>query len=238
MTDHLRNLAGFRFLARGRRRRVPDRLPRAGGVGVRRGRAQEPRPRAHGHESRGNSPRLPARRRVPFGRRRRPALARATRFGIACAGRRAADRSRTDGGLSGRPGRRDQFLFPAALEREALRAGRPNRMSPNTAAAFVLVGLALTMLDARTRRRGTRPAQLLALATGLIALLALIGYAYSAASLIGVNQFIPMALNTAIAFAILSVGILCARPDRGVMAVVSGTAPAGSWQDGCCLRRS
>ena len=67
----------------------------------------------------------------------------------------------------------------------------------------------------RTRRRGLRPAQFLALAAGLIALLALIGYAYSATALMGVKQFIPMALNTAIAFAILSVGILCARPIAG-----------------------
>ena len=36
-----------------------------------------------------------------------------------------------------------------------------------------------------------------------------------------------MALNTAIAFAILSVGILCARPDRGMMAVVSSTGAGG-----------
>ena len=36
-----------------------------------------------------------------------------------------------------------------------------------------------------------------------------------------------MALNTAIAFAILSVGILCARPDRGLMAVVSSTGAGG-----------
>ena len=65
-----------------------------------------------------------------------------------------------------------------------MRVGQPNRMAPNTAAAFVLVGLALALLDVRTRR-GVRPAQFLALAVGLIALLALIGYAYSAVSLIG-----------------------------------------------------
>ncbi len=134
---------------------------------------------------------------------------------------------RVAGYLAGVDGGPDQWLFRAALGREAVRAGLPNRMSPNTAAAFVLVGLALTLLDARTTRRGARPAQLLALAAGLIALLALIGYAYSAASLIGVKQFIPMALNTAIAFAILSLGILCARPDRGVMAVVSSTGAGG-----------
>ena len=148
--------------------------------------------------------------------------------GIACAaGVLLIGLARVGGYLAGWDGGPDQLLFRAALEREAVRVGLPNRMSPNTAAAFVLVGLALTLLDVRTRRRGVRPAQLLALAAGLIALLALIGYAYSATSLIGVKQFIPMALNTAIAFAILSVGILCARPDRGVMAVVSSTGAGG-----------
>ena len=62
---------------------------------------------------------------------------------------------------------------------------------------------------------------------GLIALLALIGYAYSAISLIGVRQYIPMALNTAIAFAVLSVGILYARPGRGLMAVVTSRGAGG-----------
>jgi hypothetical protein len=54
----------------------------------------------------------------------------------------------------------DQLLFRAGLGREAARAGLPNRMSPNTAAAFVLVGLALTLLDARTRAAASaRPAR-------------------------------------------------------------------------------
>ena len=61
---------------------------------------------------------------------------------------------------------------------------------------------------------------------GLIALLVLIGYAYSAISLIGVRQFIPMALNSAIGFAVLSIGILHARPRRGLMAAVTSRAPA------------
>jgi PAS domain S-box-containing protein len=148
--------------------------------------------------------------------------------GIACAaGVLLIGVARAGSYLAGWDGGPDQWLFRAALEQEAVRAGLPNRMSPNTAAAFMLVGLALTLLDARSRRGGIRPAQLLALAAGMIALLALIGYAYSAASLIGVKEFIPMALNTAIAMAILSVGILCARPDRGVMAIVSSTGAGG-----------
>ena len=132
--------------------------------------------------------------------------------GIACAvGVLLIGLARVGGYLAGWDVGPDQLLFREDLEREALRLGQPNRMAPNTAAAFALVGLALALLDVETRR-GIRPAQLLALTGGLIALLVLIGYAYSAISLIGVRQFIPMALNSAIGFAVLSIGILHARP--------------------------
>ena len=135
--------------------------------------------------------------------------------------------ARVGGYLAGWDGGPDQLLFREDLEREALRLGQPNRMAPNTAAAFVLVGLALALLDVETRR-GIRPAQLLALMGGLIALLVLIGYAYSAISLIGVRQFIPMALNSAIGFAVLSIGILHARPGRGLMAAVTSRGAGGA----------
>src|SRR5262245_7508818 len=135
--------------------------------------------------------------------------------------------ARVGGYLAGWDGGPDQLLFREDLEREALRIGQPNRMAPNTAAAFALVGLALALLDVETRR-GVRPAQLLALLGGLIALLALIGYAYSAISLIAVRQFIPMALNSAIAFTVLSIGILYARPGRGLMAVVTSPGAGGA----------
>ena len=46
-------------------------------------------------------------------------------------------------------------------------------------------------------RLGILSAQAMALMTALIALLALIGYAYSALDLAGIDEFIPMALNTA-----------------------------------------
>ena len=100
-------------------------------------------------------------------------------------------------------------------------------MAPNTAAALLLVGLALLLLDAKLLRRGVLAVQFLALATAFIALLAIIGYAYSALSLAGIEQFIPMALNTAVVLALMSGGILCARPDRGVMAVVSSAGAGG-----------
>ena len=70
-------------------------------------------------------------------------------------------------------------------------------------------------------------AQSLALLTGVIALLGIIGYAYSALALVGIVRYIPMALNTALALALISLGILYARPDRGVMAVVTSERTGG-----------
>ena len=120
----------------------------------------------------------------------------------------------------------DRMLFRAKLDRELLSAGHLNRMAPNTAAAILLVGLALMFLGAKSRR-AVAAAQSLALMVALIALLAGIGYAYSALPLVGIEKFIPMALNTDVALALLSIGILCARPDRGVMAVVSSPGAGG-----------
>ena len=120
----------------------------------------------------------------------------------------------------------DQLLFRAKLALEDRRAGYPNRMAPNTAAALLLVGISLLLLDARSRR-GVLASQFAALATAIIALLAIIGYAYSALPLAGIEQFIPMALTTAVSLALISVGILCARPDRGVMAVVTSGDAGG-----------
>ena len=63
--------------------------------------------------------------------------------------------------------------------------------------------------------------------TAIIALLAIVGYAYSSLSLAGIERFIPMALNTALALAVISSGILAARPDRGVMVVITSGDAGG-----------
>jgi PAS domain S-box-containing protein len=120
----------------------------------------------------------------------------------------------------------DQLLFRDKLALEDRRAGYPNRMAPNTAAALLLVGLALLLSGARSRI-GVLAGQFAALATAIIALLAIIGYAYSALPLAGIEQFIPMALNTALALALISGGVLFARPDRGVMAIVTSGDAGG-----------
>ncbi len=119
----------------------------------------------------------------------------------------------------------DQILFRDKLGGVG-DATLPNHMAPNTALNFVLVGSALLALDVETRRK-RRPAQILALATILIALLALIGYAYGVRRLTGVVHYLPMALHTGAAFLLLAAGLLCARPERGLMARVTSAGTGG-----------
>ncbi len=147
---------------------------------------------------------------------------------IAC-----AERGRFAGAASGSAaiwfawdGGPDQLLFREKLDLEALRTGQPNRMAPNTAAALLLVGLALLLLNTNSRR-GVLAAQLVALATVIIALLAIIGYAYQRGGTGRIEQFIPMALNTALVLGLLSVRHSLRAPDRGVMAVVTSGGAGG-----------
>jgi signal transduction histidine kinase/CheY-like chemotaxis protein len=114
----------------------------------------------------------------------------------------------------------DQILFPERLESEFAVTGLPNRMAPNTALNFLLIGGALLCLDWRTSR-GRWAAQYLALPAIVVSLLALVGYLY------GVASHIPMAVHTALTFAVLSVGILCARPERGLLAIVASRSMGG-----------
>ncbi len=113
----------------------------------------------------------------------------------------------------------DQLLFTEPPE--AVGTFFPGRMGLNTALNFLLLGLALLLLDTETAG-GHRPAQFLTLTAGLVGLVALVGYAYSVTGLIRVASYTQMALHTAIAFVALSVAILCARPDRGLVSILTG----------------
>ena len=120
----------------------------------------------------------------------------------------------------------DQLLFREKLEAEAAVNGVPNRMSLSTAMNFVVLGCALLLMDRRTRE-DRYPAQYLALAAGAGSLLALVSYAYGAEDLSGVLAYVPMALHTALVFVVLAAGLLCARPDRGPMAIVTTESLGG-----------
>ncbi|MYK98748.1 MAG: hypothetical protein F4014_08085, partial [Gemmatimonadetes bacterium] len=109
----------------------------------------------------------------------------------------------------------DQWLFAASLS--------GSRMAPHTAFTFMLVGLALLLLDLRGPRHWL--SHVCVMNAGIIALLSLAGAIYSTMVLYRVSGVIPISLNTALGFGVLCVGIFCARPRREPAAtLVSATA--------------
>jgi len=121
----------------------------------------------------------------------------------------------------------DQLLFSQKLELEAEVAGIPNRMAPNTAFNFLLLGCAMVFLDVRTRR-GRWPTQYLVGAGMITSLLAVAGYIYSVTAFISIFRYIPMAPHTAVTFIVLMVGLLSTRPERGLMALVGSRSMGGA----------
>ncbi len=113
----------------------------------------------------------------------------------------------------------DQALFKEQVGAVATRF--PGRMGANTAIGFTLLGSALFLIDFQTRK-GRRPAEYHALLVFLIALMALLGYWYGIQALAGsVGSYTAMALHTAVAFVLLALGTLLARPAVGMMATLT-----------------
>ena len=119
----------------------------------------------------------------------------------------------------------DQLFFTEKLAQADF--GRPNQMAPNTAANFILLGTAVAIID-RQMGRLQWPASLLAVIAAMTSLLALMGYAYGLPSFYGIGSHIAMALPTAASFFIVAVGVLCARPRHGIMAVISSNTSGGT----------
>jgi C4-dicarboxylate-specific signal transduction histidine kinase len=119
----------------------------------------------------------------------------------------------------------DQFLFPDTAWNGP--RGFPGRPAPNTAAGFVLIGLAVMLLDVETRDK-YRPAEFLACVLGYFSAVTLAGYAYGISDrLFFDGTYKPMALGTAMTMALATFGVLCARPDRGFMAVLTSRHAGG-----------
>src|SRR5499427_7009379 len=112
----------------------------------------------------------------------------------------------------------DQVLFGVQL------AG--NRVAPNTGFALLLIGVALWLLNS-PRRLWRAPEQLVALFPIGVALISLLGYAYSAEGMYGLGEMQRMALPTAASLFLLGIGILCARPDGGFVSVIASDHGGG-----------
>ncbi|HVU22675.1 MAG TPA: PAS domain S-box protein [Opitutus sp.] len=102
----------------------------------------------------------------------------------------------------------------------------PGRMSLATAQCFVLLGLAVALIDFETRR-GRRPADWLAVLGSLAGLVGVLGYLFGASSLYRLLPYSSMALHTSVFFVALGAGVLLARPERGLMATFTNRHVGG-----------
>ncbi len=100
-------------------------------------------------------------------------------------------------------------------------------IAPNSALAFLFCGVGLLLIDFETRR-GLRPAQLSFLLGALLALLALMGYAYQVLPLYSLGAAVPMSLISAITFELLCLAGLAARPADGLMRIITSDTSAGA----------
>ena len=116
----------------------------------------------------------------------------------------------------------DQLLVQDTLSPET---AFPGRMSPVTSLNFSMLGFALFLM---ARHLFRWLVEMLALGVLLISVLALIGYAYGVPSLYDFSPYSAIALHTAFSFSILSLGILFAQPEQGLMKLFSSDDLGGA----------
>ncbi|HTA40995.1 MAG TPA: PAS domain S-box protein [Bryobacteraceae bacterium] len=118
----------------------------------------------------------------------------------------------------------DQLLYrePAA---DAILSIHPGLISAVTAADFLLLGLAFLLLDRRISWKSQRywPAQYLAALSALLGIVGVLDY------LLGSHApYTYIALQTAVALLLISIGVLCVRIDRGFPALVASSTAGGA----------
>lgn len=112
----------------------------------------------------------------------------------------------------------DQLFFKETVD--AVQTANPGRMAPNTAFNFLLLGSALGFLT--QPHSFYLPAQIFSIIAFLIAFLGFLGYSYGNAYFYQLGAgFTAMALHTSIAFILLCFGILFARPERGLVTIIT-----------------
>ncbi len=116
----------------------------------------------------------------------------------------------------------DQLLFLESSEQAGL--SFPGRMGVAASLDFLLLGIALSSIDARSRRwfRVSNIAVLLVIATTLLVFLY---YVYGVERIEPVALYFTIALHTVVAFLSLTAAILLARPERGIGAMLLGNSP-------------
>jgi PAS domain S-box-containing protein len=118
----------------------------------------------------------------------------------------------------------DQLLFQATAA-DAAESVRPGLMAPITALDLLLLGLALLGLDWTIEWRSRRysPAQVFTGVAGIASIVGLLDFVLKSAV-----SNTHVALQTAVTLCLLSLGVVCARTERGVPALFVSSTVGGT----------
>jgi len=115
----------------------------------------------------------------------------------------------------------DQIIFSEKVN--AVSTSSPGRMAPNTAVIFALLGFVL--LNLRTKNTIFRVIlQFVLVIVLLLTLFTLLGYIYGHSTYMQFSGFTKMAIHTSVTFFILTLGILFAVPNEGILLFFRGKA--------------
>jgi PAS domain S-box-containing protein len=124
-----------------------------------------------------------------------------------------------------------KYCFALGLNTDPARIGDPfpSGIPCNTSFCFVLAGLALLILDRKTRR-SIVISQGATFVVGFLCLIVFLGYVFGISALYSfpaTTHFRQMPLHAAIALSVLVIGIFSSRPDQGLMTVLMSPRPGG-----------
>lgn len=119
----------------------------------------------------------------------------------------------------------DKILFSEKIAKDIIK-GVPNRMAPNTAFDFVVLGSAIFLSSFRKDLLNSISNYLCILVL-LIGLFSVIGYVYQVQEFYGILSFIPMAIHTAISFIFCSFSLLLINGHSGFMKVFTSKSSGG-----------
>lgn len=120
----------------------------------------------------------------------------------------------------------DDLLFHG-VSGIGLIADYPGRIAIGSAFIFIFLGIALLLLDVKTKR-GIRPSQFFSVLAGIISIAAIVGYVHNVEYFYQVwASSNAMSLYSALVFFMCHFGVLLARPESGITRVVFLNSMAG-----------
>ncbi|TGN03133.1 sensor histidine kinase [Leptospira dzoumogneensis] len=119
----------------------------------------------------------------------------------------------------------DKVLFSDKIAKDIIR-GIPNRMAPNTAFDFVVLGSAV-FLSSYRKEVLSSISNYLCILVLLIGLFSVIGYVYQVQEFYGILSYIPMAIHTAVSFIFCSFALLLINGHSGFMKVFTSKSSGG-----------